>query len=186
MGNFRVLILVVLAACQPMYGSTPQRLRTPEPIKPPAGLPGDDGATAQQGFREDCEFFTTKSVKVKREIADADLHTQQGDKKVADFEVAPPAAKTDLIIDGIDEYAAALRKDPYNAKATLRLALAYDKVRRKGCALALLERLDQLAQNPKFKSEANDAIDEITQRGNRKWFTGYRKDALRVVGRTGP
>ena len=186
MGKFRVWVLFAVAACQPMYGSPPQRLRTPEPIKPPADLPGGDGTTAKAGFDDDCDFFTTKGTKVKRETADAEVHTQEGDKKLADFDVAPDTAKSDLIIDSIDEYAAALRKDPYNAKATLKLALAYDKVRHRGCALVLLERLDQLAQNPKFRAEANDAIDEITQRGNRKWFDGYRRDALRKVGRTGP
>jgi hypothetical protein len=186
MGNFRIVVLLALAACQPMYGAKPQKLRSPEPIKPPAGLPGDDGTATKPPFDEQCDFFTSKGVKVKRETAAAERHTQNGDQKVADFDAAPPAAKSDLIIDGIDEYAAALRKDPFNAKATLKLARAYDKVRRKGCALALLERLDQLAQNPKFKTEANEAIDEIMQRGNRTWFDGYRKDALRIVGRTGP
>lgn len=182
MGNFRTLLLLVLVACKPMYGEPPQRLRSPSPIKPPTELPG--ATTATVVYEEDCEFLTTRVAKVKRDTTAAEVHTEQGDRKLADYETAPDAAKTNLIIDSIDEYAAALRKDPFNAKATLKLALAYDKVYRKGCALALLQRLEQLAQNPKFANEANDVIDEIAQR--RKWFDGYRKEALRKIGRTGP
>jgi hypothetical protein len=174
------MLVVVLAACQPMYGASPQRLRTPEPIKPPTTLPG--GETATIIYDEDCDLLTAKVPKVTRETKQSEVYVAQGDQKVADFDATP--AKTDLIIDGIDEYSAALRKDPFNAKATLKLALAYDKVRRKGCALALLQRLDQLAQNPKFAPEASGVIDEIEQR--RKWFGGYRKEALRKLGRTGP
>jgi hypothetical protein len=167
-----------------MYGAKPQKLRSPEPIRPPATLPGDDTAKVLP-YNDDCAFLTVQTPgKPQRDIPKAELHTQQGDLKVKDFETAPPSAKSELIIDGIDEYAAALRKDPFNAQATLKLALAYDKVRYRGCALALLQRLDQLAQNPKFRAEATSAIDEVAQR--RKWFEGYRKEALRKVGRVGP
>ncbi len=176
-----MLVLLVVSGCS-MYGAPPQHLRTPEPIKPPKDLPGDPKVVV---YNDECDFFTVKAPKVKREIAEATAHTAEGDKKLADYEVAPPEAKTDLIVDGLDEYSAALKKDPFNAKATLKLALAYDKVLRRGCALVLLERLEKLAQNPKLSAEANDAIDEITQRGNRKWFEGYRKQALRAVGRPG-
>lgn len=184
MGNFRFVVLFVFAACQPMYGAAPQRLRTPEPIRPPATLPGDDVAKVAP-YNDDCAFLIVRAgPKPTRDIPKAEQHTQQGDQKMKDFDTAPPSAKSDLIIDGIDEYAAALRKDPFNAQATLKLALAYDKVRHRGCALALLGRLDQLAQSPKFRADASAAIDEIEQR--RTWFGGYRRDALRKVGRTGP
>ena len=172
------MFCVLLAACQPMYGSKPQVLRTPEPIKPPPTLTADQATVV---YAEDCDLLTTRVPKVKRETKEAEVHIASGDRKVADYDTAAAAAKTDLIIDGIDEYARALRKDPFNAKATLKLALAYDKVRRKGCALALLKRLDQLAQNPKLADEANEAIDEVVQR--RKWFEPYRREALRNVGR---
>jgi hypothetical protein len=166
-----------------MYGAPPQRLRSPEPIKPPATLPGDDTAKVEP-YNDDCAFLTDRSGgKPMRDVSKAQQHTQNGDQKLKEFDTAPPSAKSELIIDGIDEYAAALRKDPFNAQATLKLALAYDKIRHRGCALALLGRLDQLAQSPKFRADATSAIDEIEQR--RKWFGGYRKDALRKVGRTG-
>ena len=174
------VLVVLLAACKPMYGDKAQRLQTPEPIKPPATLVEDEKVV----YKEECDLLTSRVPAVKRERQAAEVHTERGDKKVADFDAAVAAAKTDLIIDGIDEYAAALRKDPFNAKATLKLAVAYDKARRKGCALRLLERLDQLAQNPKLANEANEAIDELL--GRRSWFKDYRREALRKVGRTTP
>jgi hypothetical protein len=72
-------------------------------------------------------------------------------------------------------------KDPYSVDATLKLAIAYDKAMRKGCALALLKRLSQLAGHPKYGSEANRRIDDIDANG--AWFKGYRKDAMAAVGR---
>ena len=180
MGKSWTLLVLVLGACQPLYGGSPQKLRNPAPVKPPT-LPGGEDKIV---YVERCDLFTTKVARVTRQTTDAEVYTLAGDKKLADYARAP--TKPDLIVDGIDRYIAALRKDPFSAQATLKLALAYHEVRRKGCALALLERLDQLAQHPKFARDANDAIDQITQRGNRTWFEGYRREALRAVGRTDP
>ena len=181
MGNFGILVLLVIAACKPLYGDKPQQLRNPVPVPHSTALPGDE---AKVIYDDDCELVVSRGQTVKREKSAATEHVDKGDAKLRIADKAPPEAKTDLIVDGIDEYSAALRKDPFNAQATLKLALAYDKVLRKGCALALLQRLDQLAQNPKFKQEAEVAIDEIEQQ--RKWFEGYRKQALRSIGRTSP
>jgi hypothetical protein len=180
MGKLAIFVLFAAAACQPMYGAPPQKLRSPDPVPHATELPGE---TAKVIYDEVCNLVTTRTP-AKREKAAAAEHIDKGDEKLRVSTQAPPAARTDLIVDGIDEYSAALRKDPYSAQATLKLALAYDKVLRKGCAIALLRRLDQLAQNPKLEAEAAAAIDEIEQQ--RKWFEGYRKEALRSIGRTGP
>ena len=50
------------------------------------------------------------------------------------------AAAAGLIRESIDKYRNALLKDPYNSEATLKLALAYDKVYRKGAV-----RVDEAA-----------------------------------------
>ena len=85
-----------------------------------------------------------------------------------------------MIKEAIDKYRNALIKDPYNVDATLKLAVAYDKVLRKGCALAMLKRLAALSNNPKCASEANRNIDSIDANG--QWFKGYRKEAMAAVG----
>jgi len=89
--------------------------------------------------------------------------------------------KVSLLKEAIDKYRNALIKDPYNIPATLKLAVAYDRVLRKGCAIAMLKRLAALSNNPKWTSEANRNIDAID--ANAQWFKGYRKDAMAAVGR---
>ena len=89
--------------------------------------------------------------------------------------------KVGLLKEAIDKYRNALIKDPYNVPATLKMAVAYDRVLRKGCAIAMLKRLASLSNNPKWASEANRNIDTID--ANAQWFKGYRKDAMAAVGR---
>ena len=108
--------------------------------------------------------------------------TGQGDTALANADKATdPSAQAGLYRESIDKYRNALIKDPYNATATLKLALAYDKVYRKGCAIAMLKRLASLSNNPKWAAEANRNIDAIDANG--AWFKGYRKDAMAAVGR---
>ncbi len=84
------------------------------------------------------------------------------------------------VVTAIESYRRALLSDPYNAEATLKLALAYDRVLRKRCALALLGRLEKLAANPKFQPDADPMIQLVVQ--NPHWFKPYHGDALRAVG----
>ena len=73
-------------------------------------------------------------------------------------------------------------KDPYNVDATLKLAVAYDKVLSQG----LRDRDAQAARRSsratrRTAGEANRKIDDIDANG--AWFKGYRKDAMAAVGR---
>ena len=108
-------------------------------------------------------------------VGDGDTALQQSGK------AKDPPAQAELIRVAIDKYRNALVKDPYNSEATLKLAIAYDLVYRKGCALAMLKRLASLSANPKFAKQANRNIDSVTD--NTQWFKGYRKDAISSVGR---
>jgi hypothetical protein len=170
---------LVLAACQPMYGDKSQVLRNPVPIKPPKDLPVE---VAKVPYVDDCELVTKSVKNPRRDVKRAQIHVRTGDAKIADAEVAAePTRKGDLFIDGIDQYGTALTSDPFDAEATLKLARAYDKVLRKGCALVLLQRLNKLAENPTYADSANREIDAVTD--NKKWFEGYRREAIKAVGR---
>lgn len=166
--------------CQPLYGGKPEKL-PPPPKKPKpkeaveAEVPIKEIDDCQADFRGD-----PKTVKPNTPVSNQ--LTGEGNTALANSDKATdPAAAAGLIREGIDRYRNALIKDPYNAEATLKLALAYDKVYRKGCAIAMLKRLATLTANPKYAKAATSQIDSIDDNG--QWFKRFRKDAMAAVGR---
>ncbi|HEX4421207.1 MAG TPA: hypothetical protein VH165_24995 [Kofleriaceae bacterium] len=168
-----------LVACQPLYGGKPERLVAPQKKKPPK----EEVTEVQIKEIEDCAADFRADPKTARPNAGlSNQLTGEGDTAVASSEKSNEITqRVGLIRDAIDKYRNALIKDPYNADATLKLALAYDKVYRKGCAIAMLKRLNALTANPRYASKATPAIDSIGDNG--QWFKRYRKDAMSAVGR---
>jgi hypothetical protein len=171
---------LLAAACQPLYGGKPEKLHNPEKKKRPPDAPE---AAVEIKYVEDCAADFRKDPKgVRSEPSIANDLVGQGETAMVNGDKAKdPKAQTDLFRDGIDKFRNALVKDPYNVEATLKLAVAYDKVYRKGCALQMLRRLVSLSSNPKWSKEANRACDSVVD--NTQWFKGYRKDAVSAAGR---
>ncbi|HEY6173915.1 MAG TPA: hypothetical protein VIX73_05695 [Kofleriaceae bacterium] len=166
--------------CQPLYGGKPEKLATPVRKKPPKEEPVVE---APVKMIDDCTAdFRADPRTVRQQTSLSNDLTGQGDTALANADKSnDPTAQAGLYRESIDKYRNALVKDPYNANATLKLALAYDKVYRKGCAIAMLKRLATLAANPKFARVAGAEIDSISDNG--QWFKHYRKDAMSAVGR---
>jgi hypothetical protein len=177
---FVVLVAGSVAACQPLYGGKPEKLRNPERKKKPEEPPE---AAVQVKYIDDCvASFRDDPKNVRQDTGRANALVGDGDTALAQVPRAKDAAsQAELIKQSIDKYRSALVKDPFNQEATLKLAIAYDMVYRKGCALALLKRLSALEANPKFRSAAKRAADEVAD--NAQLFKGYRKDAVSAVGR---
>jgi hypothetical protein len=183
-GGVRLLVCLALAfsvtACSPLYGAKPDKLKNPERKKKPKEV---DEPVATVTYVDDCNANLSDDPKkarpqppMSRQLFDAgESALDQSDK------VKEESMKVGLLKEAIDKYRNALIKDPYNVPATLKLAVAYDRVLRKGCAIAMLKRLSSLSNNPKWTSEANRNIDSIDANG--QWFKGYRKEALGAVGR---
>lgn len=181
LGAFALACLLLgSAGCQQLYGGKPERLKTPDKKKRP---PEPVGATENVKYVEDCSAnFRDDPKRVFRDKAGSNLLVQAGDDSQAQAnKVTDPAAQAETIRVSIDKYRNALQKDPYNADATLKLALAYDRVYRKGCALKLLARIATLESHPSFRTDAKRAADQVAD--SAEWFKGYRKEAVAAVGR---
>jgi hypothetical protein len=177
---FALVAGVGLVGCQPLYGGKPEKLVVPTKKKAPKEEPV---AEVQIKDIDECTAdFRGDSKRVTQDTRVANNLISEGDTALANSDKATdPAAQGGLLKDSIDKLRAALVKDPYNAEATLKLALAYDRVYRKGCAIAMLKRLATLSANPRFAPKATPAIDSISDNG--QWFKRYRKDAIAAVGR---
>ena len=169
-----------LAGCQPLYGGKPEKL---PPVPRKKAPPEAPIVEVQIKEIDECKAdFQADPKTVRAQTPLSNQLTGEGDTAMANSDKATePAAQAGLIKEGIDKYRNALLKDPYNAEATLKLARAYDRVYRKGCAIAMLKRLAKLAENPKFAKTATREIDSIGD--NDQWFKRYRKDAMTAVGR---
>jgi hypothetical protein len=156
MGTGRAWILVIglvgLVGCQPLYHGK-QKMQNPERTTPPKG---SEPVAAPIVWNEDCDshFFEART-KQKPDHAAAAAKISAGDAAIAQ---AKPMANDDkkgtLVLDAIAQYKQALNVDPYNADATYDLAVAYATVRKKKCALDLINRLVALKQDPAVEPDA--------------------------------
>jgi hypothetical protein len=166
--------------CQALYGGKPEKLRNADRKKKPVEA---EEKPSEVKYVEECSTNFRDDPKLARpDPSRANALVGDGDDTLAQASRAKdPQGQAELIRQSIDKYRSALVKDPYNAEATLKLALAYDKVYRKGCVIALLKRIASLESHPTFKPRAKRVADSVADDGN--MFKGYRKDAVQAVGR---
>ena len=178
--------LVTFAACHPNYDKAAERMRDPKPVRHDKTI--DEPPVAKVPYVEECQVdFRRDPAGVRRDSPAASAHVSDGDGKLARAQQQPKdkaTDKVDLVVQSIQSYHRALAVDPYDAEATLQLARAYDQVLRKGCALAMLRRLDELAQHPKLGIAAKPRVKKVAD--NRDWFHDYRKEALDALGNPVP
>src|SRR5688572_3927834 len=138
-----------LTAWQPLYGAKPEELRQPGKKKKPPEAPE---AEVKIVYVEDCGAdFRADPKTVRPQTAMSNQLVGEGETALQSADKAKdPASQAELIKVSIDKFRNALIRDPYNAEATLQLALAYDRVLRKGCAIALLKRIATMEMNPKY------------------------------------
>jgi hypothetical protein len=176
------------ASVRPMAWAMPADAGHQPSSQTEGSLPGAKKAKDQEGkepapvvvYKEDCDTNFRGPTGSIRQSGEAARLVTEGDAKIVNVSKASsPEGKKDLILGSIDKYRAALTKDPYDAEATLKLALAYDMTLRKGCALALLRRLETLSNSQQFRAAAESKKNLV--RDNTQWFAGYRKEALQQI-----
>lgn len=174
-----LVIALALVACQPMYMGKREKLRTPDETARPIDTAGSGSATKPiPKYDDNCGTDRTTRVAnlPSRSIG------EQGDKKRVEASREPDAEKrAHKANEAVELYRSALAKDPYNQEATLGLAVAYDMLRRKGCALKMLTRISTLAKHQAFRNTSDKLADEV--KNTPQWFEHYRTDAERAVGR---
>lgn len=181
MGRF-IALLAVVAGCQSMYGTASEPLvkvrKVPHKAVPEVEplIPYVDNCATN--FRGDPTRVSIDAPRSTQLVVTGDGAIQQAEK------IPDPQTRAQVVVTGIGHYSNALTKDPYSAEATLKLALAYDKVYRRGCALKLLARLATLENHPKFRVSAQRMIGWVTSEPT--WFKGYRKDAIAVLNGAPP
>lgn len=177
LGKVSIAFVVLVSACS-MYGEKAPRLRNPVPVKPT--ITAD--AVVVIPDNPDCEFHEREMPVGKPSAKTVELE-RIGDARnqVFNAPTSEPAVRREALVDVIDSYGRALAGDPFNPDLTLKLALAYDKAYRKGCALALLGRLNRLSNNGKFAKQTEPVINEVLDR--KTYFDRYRKDAIKALGR---
>jgi hypothetical protein len=164
------------SGCSGPYAGAPEKLKRPsKKARPPEPPPVEEKIV----YVEECKTkFQEDASKVRRRdpsalIAGGDSAMQSSDQST------DPAGKASLVVDAINKYKNALAQDPYSAKATYQLAVAYALLRQKGCALALLKRLTDLQKHPDFEKEATRMVKSVDDEGA---FRGFHKDALTAAG----
>lgn len=172
--SLMVVGALFVAACQPMYAAKAPKLKNPPVVKHDKST---DPVAEEPKYIDECTVNFSAPPTTKRQTKAAEQHVVAGDSAIETVQREP--AKKEMAVQGVEQYRQALIADPYNAEATLKLALAYDKVLRKGCAIAMLKRLDALAANPKFGAEPQ--INRVLD--NESWFKPYRNDALKALGK---
>ncbi|MBX3156542.1 MAG: hypothetical protein KF773_11120 [Deltaproteobacteria bacterium] len=185
MGNahgYAAIASLALLACQPMYGEKPDTLGKVKPIAKKTDGKDGEPAKKEDPYVTACSFNSHLDPKVygKRDPKLAEPLRIAGDAKITVAQQSTvEKARVKQYQLGLDDYAAALKKDPYDADATLGLARAYDGLKRSGCAVMLIKRLADLTRSDKYADSARRAIAQV--QSNPDWFKDYRQDVDREL-----
>jgi hypothetical protein len=185
-----VVSLGLLAgACGGPYKGKPQK-----PPKVKANPKGEEAAMAGLGggaaapeikYDEECNAkFADDASKAKRNSSKASgYNSQAGDFMDRSVSSPDPAVQISSIVGAIEQYKKALLEDNYNPEATYGLAVAYAKVRKKGCAIKLLKRLAELGSNPKLAGGQSKLESFLNQVEDESAFRPFKNDAMSAIGR---
>lgn len=165
--------------CAQPYSGKPERLKKPRKKKKPEPTE-QEVAEKELEFDEKCRtnFFdkptTLRKTRLSRRLA------KQADGMLVEAEEEEGQARISSVSEALSKLTNALKADPYGPEATYKMAVAYALVGKKGCAIALLERLQQLTRHPEAMNEAERVVNRALRDHS---FEPFRKDADAALGR---
>ncbi len=164
--------------CAQPYSGKPERLQRMKKKKRPEKAPEE--ASKEVVWDDQCRvnFMDDKPPK-RRHARSADSLAKQAGGIIDQAMEQAGEPRIRLIIDAINKLKSALLKDQFSAEATYKMAVAYTLVRKKGCALQLLQRLQDLQKMPEVAREAELAAQRATRD---PIFDPFRKEADAAVG----
>lgn len=170
-------------SCAHPYSGTPEKLKKPRKKKKPEPTAEETAAGAEEVvWDEECRtnFFDDKKPPRRRSRA-ADSLVKEADSILLEAEDRGGPERINAVIDALSKLENALKKDQFHPEATYKMAVAYALVRKKGCALRLLERLNEL-QKMEEGGVGRKATLTIKRAVNDMAFDGFRKDADAAMG----
>jgi hypothetical protein len=168
-----------LTGCAHPYSGKPEKLKKMKKKKKPEPEEGAE-QNPEVVWDDDCRvnFLDDKRPKRRNERSAKSL-TNVAAGMISEAEELEGERRIVKVIDALNKLKSALGKDQFNPEATYKMAVAYTLVRKKGCALQLLQRLQDLQRMPEVAREAELAAKRATRD---PIFDPFRKDADAAVG----
>ncbi len=177
-----VFALAASSACKHPYSGKPERLRKPRPKRAKKGDADKPLVEVKKKALDDkcrTNFFADPGKASRRNAREARSMSKAADRLLVEAEQADEEDRTPIVTDAIRRLSNALRKDPYGPLPTYKLAVAYALIGKKGCALALLERLKLLQSHPPVEREATRSVKRAVRD---LAFDKFRDDARAALG----
>ncbi|WP_428269588.1 hypothetical protein [Haliangium sp.] len=169
-------ITVAGGACSGPYSGKAERVKRPKEKKRPESEQTAESLAVDDQCRSN--FFapptTRRNARLGRSLS------KQAETTLYAAEAKEGRERILTVQEAMGKLTNALEADPYGPAPTYKLAVAYALVGKKGCALALLDRLQMLTRMPEVESEANRVINQALRD---QAFDPYRKEADAAMGR---
>lgn len=175
-----LLVLAVAAGCGGPYKGKPERLPKVKKSKEPDAVAD---APVDVVWDMDCNAkFAEEPKKPPRSASRAQPFVEQADGSLAKATSADdPGVQVNSLVLAIEQYKKALLEDHYHPAATYGLAVAYARVRKKGCTLKLLARLAALEnQAGVTPSTVRGLLDSVELEAA---FRPFKNEAMAAIGR---
>jgi hypothetical protein len=168
------------AACSGPWSGKPEKLKKPRKKKRPKEEKPPEQVAEDIEVIEKCrtDFFGDE-YKKRRRAKESRKMAKQADALLIEAEQTEGPRRIPIVTEALGTLENALKKDPYGPEATYKMAVAYALVGRKGCALALLERLAELQKHPDVENEAYRMVQRAVRDQS---FANFEQDAKKALG----